>query len=665
MKKKGGFGLFYGLLFSISLSLLYIHKPGVIDFLDNKIYDARLKRLCIDETPGNPVIVDIDEKSLNTFGQWPWPRRRIALLLEKIRGMGASSVGIDILLAEPDGSSPHRIKKELLRDLNVDVEFKGLPRDMWDNDKILADALSRGPFVMGFQFLFDHGIRSEPCVLHPLNLAILKKGGASDDPPPFFSAPGALCSLDVLAKASAASGFLNAAPDRDGILRSAPLIIEHENKFYPSLALAVLARFLKVEQVFLKSGPHGWEFLHLDQIAIPLSANGSLLIRYRGRGKSFPYISAGDILSDRIPGESIRGKIVLLGTSASGMKDFRSTPLDPMMPGVEIHAAIVDTILGGDFFSRPGWIFGLELLLVLASGAISTLLLAWSRAGWSLLLLALGALGVWWISEWALQARGVYISPVFPFITLGFNFTVLTSLKFWKEQRLVKRRTRELALTQQATIECMTSLVEARDPETGGHIKRTQAYVMILAKHLKKHPDYKKQLDDEYIELLYYCAPLHDIGKVGVQDKVLLKPGKLSDEEFEEMKKHTVYGRDAILSAETRLGENSFFHVARNVVYAHHEKWDGSGYPEHLKGEDIPLFGRLMAVADVYDALISKRVYKPPMSHKKAIQIIVEGKGVYFDPDIVDAFLEVEDRFLEIALKYLDFEEERTILEVG
>ncbi|MCP4694711.1 MAG: HD domain-containing protein, partial [Desulfobacterales bacterium] len=193
------------------------------------------------------------------------------------------------------------------------------------------------------------------------------------------------------------------------------------------------------------------------------------------------------------------------------------------------------------------------------------------------------------------------------------------------------------------------------DPETGGHIKRTQEYVMVLAKQLQKRPGFENQLDNEYIELLYYCAPLHDIGKVGVQDKILLKPGKLNDEEYEEMKKHTVYGRDAIMSAEENLGEKAFFHVARNVVYAHHEKWDGSGYPEHLKGEEIPLFGRIMAVADVYDALISKRVYKPPMSHTKAVQIIVADKGEYFDPDIVDAFLEVEDRFLEIARKYLDF----------
>ncbi|MCP4687812.1 MAG: HD domain-containing protein, partial [Desulfobacterales bacterium] len=247
------------------------------------------------------------------------------------------------------------------------------------------------------------------------------------------------------------------------------------------------------------------------------------------------------------------------------------------MPGVEVHATIVDNILREEFFSRPKWFDGLEFFLALVSGVLSTLFLAWSRAGRSLLLLVLNAVVLWGISEWALRARGVFISPVIPLLTLGCNFSALTLLKFWREQRRVKKRTRELALTQQAIIECMTSLAEVRDPETGGHIKRTQEYVMVLAKQLQKRPGFENQLDDEYIELLYYCAPLHDIGKVGVQDKILLKPGKLNDEEYEEMKKHTVYARDAIMSAEENLGEKAFFHVARNVVYAHHEKWDGSG----------------------------------------------------------------------------------------
>jgi len=232
-------------------------------------------------------------------------------------------------------------------------------------------------------------------------------------------------------------------------------------------------------------------------------------------------------------------------------------------------------------------------------------------------------------------------------------------------ENLVKERTRRLALTQAVTIESLATLAEYRDPETGGHIKRTQNYVKALAVHLKEHPRYRDELNDETIELLYLSAPLHDLGKVAVPDHILLKAGKLTDEEFEEMKKHTVYGHEALLITEQKLGEDTFLHYAREIAYTHQEKWDGSGYPSGLKGEEIPLAGRLMALADVYDALISKRVYKPPFPHEKAVQIIVEGKDLHFDPDLVDAFVELQETFRNIALTFADYEEERQMLGGG
>ncbi len=232
-------------------------------------------------------------------------------------------------------------------------------------------------------------------------------------------------------------------------------------------------------------------------------------------------------------------------------------------------------------------------------------------------------------------------------------------------ENLVKERTRRLALTQAVTIESLATLAEYRDPETGGHIKRTQNYVKALAVHLKEHPRYGDELNDDIIELLYLSAPLHDLGKVGVPDHILLKAGKLTDEEFEEMKKHTVYGHDALLITEQKLGEDTFLQYAREIAYTHQEKWDGSGYPSGLKGDEIPLAGRLMALADVYDALISKRVYKPPFPHEKAVQIIVEGRGQHFDPDLVDAFVELQETFRNIALTFADYEEERQMLGGG
>ncbi len=240
-------------------------------------------------------------------------------------------------------------------------------------------------------------------------------------------------------------------------------------------------------------------------------------------------------------------------------------------------------------------------------------------------------------------------------LTLARDF--LESQNSILEQKVVER-TKELVLTQDVTIFSMAVLAEFRDPETGGHIKRTQGYVRALANRLKTSKKFAGIFDNATIELLYKSAPLHDIGKVGVPDSILMKPGKLTDAEFVEMKKHTIYGKDAITAAEKMLGgESTFLRIAREIAGSHQEKWDGSGYPEGLKGDEIPVPARLMAVADVYDALISKRVYKPAFSHGKALSIIVEGKGKHFDPDIIEVFTEITDEFRNIALEFADAEE--------
>ena len=219
----------------------------------------------------------------------------------------------------------------------------------------------------------------------------------------------------------------------------------------------------------------------------------------------------------------------------------------------------------------------------------------------------------------------------------------------------VQKRTREVSAIQYVTILALTSLAETRDSDTGNHIRRTQNYVKVLAKKLQAHPHFESSLSDATIEILFKSAPLHDIGKVGIPDSILRKPGKLSPEEFAIMKTHTTLGKEAIEHAEEQLGmEVDFLNVAKEIAYSHHEKWDGSGYPLGLQKEAIPVSGRLMAVADVYDALISKRVYKEGMPHMKAVSIIVEGRGSHFDPDVVDAFVELQEVFHSIAQTYGD-----------
>jgi putative two-component system response regulator len=219
---------------------------------------------------------------------------------------------------------------------------------------------------------------------------------------------------------------------------------------------------------------------------------------------------------------------------------------------------------------------------------------------------------------------------------------------------LVRERTQELALTKEVTIEAMAIIAEWRDPETGGHIKRTQNYVRLLAEHLATTPKYASALDENTVELLYLSAPLHDVGKVSIPDSILLKPDRLTDDEFMEMKRHTTRGRDALATAERKLGGNSFLRLAREIAYGHHERWDGKGYPQGIAEDATPLPARLMAVADVYDALTSRRVYKPALPHEEVANMIRQGRGGQFDPDVVDAFWHLRGNFQAIAQRFQD-----------
>jgi putative two-component system response regulator len=222
-------------------------------------------------------------------------------------------------------------------------------------------------------------------------------------------------------------------------------------------------------------------------------------------------------------------------------------------------------------------------------------------------------------------------------------------------ERLVEERSQEAELLKDVIIEAMGELAEYRDPETGSHIHRTRAYVQLLAETLVNQGHFLDQLTPEYIVLLWKSAPLHDIGKVAIRDSILLKPGKLTAEEFEEMKMHTLFGEEVIANLEQMAGQpTSFLSCAKEIAGSHHEKYDGAGYPRGLAGETIPLAGRIMAIADVYDALISKRVYKNSLSHEEAMRIMLEGKGSHFDPVLIDAFVEVEPQFNQIAATHAD-----------
>lgn len=267
--------------------------------------------------------------------------------------------------------------------------------------------------------------------------------------------------------------------------------------------------------------------------------------------------------------------------------------------------------------------------------------------------------------EYGLQlgAADYITKPVQPTVVLARVRTQLEAKRardWLKDQNAfleaeVARRMAENELIQSVSIRALAHLAETRDPETGNHILRTQGYVHLLATRLRNHPRFAALFTERNIELLARSAPLHDIGKVGIPDHILLKPGKLTPDEWEIMQTHAQIGARAIEHAEQDIEKSvEFLALAKEIAHWHHEKWDGSGYPDGLAGDDIPVSARLMAVADVFDAIISLRVYKPPMPFDVARDIIAAGRGQHFDPDMADAFLAGFEDFAAIARRHQD-----------
>ena len=213
-------------------------------------------------------------------------------------------------------------------------------------------------------------------------------------------------------------------------------------------------------------------------------------------------------------------------------------------------------------------------------------------------------------------------------------------------ERVLSLETRDL------TIFALAKLAESRDPETGAHLERVCNYSRLLAQQLSTVPKFQHEVDDGYVRMMYQTSPLHDIGKVAIPDCVLLKPGRLSDREFEIMKAHTILGAQTLDAALREHPEAKFLKMARDIAATHHERWDGSGYPAKIKGTQIPLCGRIVSVADVYDALTTKRVYKGAFAHEVARAMILEERGSHFDPDVIDAFLSCEQQFIDVRDRF-------------
>lgn len=642
-----------GLLLTLCISLLLLFQPRFVQQTELRLYDTMLSDRPLPPKTAIPVMVGIDDESLEAYGQWPWPRYRLARLVQRLRELGADVVALDFLMPEPDRTSPEVIIAERERDQGSST-VAGRSVRLDSNSQRLAEAMAGGKTILGYYFNF-FGTGKDGSPDFPVSPGGMVVASATTSAAEWPKPAGMLRSMPELTAAAGAEGFTNAQHDVDGVLRRAPLLLQYHGEYSPSLALGAL--LLASTNRSLRLVNNGSETaLAWSNRRIPLDRNGNLMIDFRGGKKNFPYLSAQDVLRGTQKAGSLRGKIVIVGAWARGLGDVHQVPAGQALNGLEVHATIIDNILSGSFISRPDWARAAEFFAIILLGVLSTLLLSQSGFVLSLLSVIAGCGGCYLGGRELLLSAGTFVSPLLPMVTPVIVMTFLSMLKYGIEARKVLQRNRDLLEAQDAIIICMSALAATRDEETGGHILRTRKYVEILARHLATFPAYR-YLDEISIDLLAKSAPLHDIGKVGIPDRILLKPGPLTEEEFAVIKTHTLIGAHALERA-INLTEHpeslDFLHYAQQMTESHHEKWDGSGHPHGLSGTDIPLAGRLMALADVYDALVCKRVYKGSFSHADAKEFILKGSGTHFDPDVVAAFVAKNEEFIRVSEKFAD-----------
>ena len=611
-----------GLVPTVAVAVLSLYRPAALASLDFGVYDTLSRALPTHVPSDRIVIVDVDERSLATVGQWPWRRDVMGRLIDRLRDAGASVVALDVVFAERDRYEGHEVNP----------------------DDALAVTLRKGRVVLGYAMTFD-GTHHAPrtCVRHPLGVAVVHPADDQTDDP-FFHATGAVCNLESLSEAAGMSGFLNAAPDSDGILRLVPLLVEFDGRVFPALSLAAVSTFTGAKPVAVRiSNVNSSTLVLTGNRTVTLDGKGNLLLRYRGPKRTFHYASAVDVLEGKTGPDTFARKIVFIGTTALGTREVVSTPIDTLFAGVEVHATAADNLLQQDLIRRPEFGVALETQIVLCLGVLSALLFLRFGLYWGGSIATLCGAMVWGSAFWTMASDGTALSPLYPTLGLLSALGAMTIAGFTLERRRADQAGVDNDTSRRLMVQTLLSLTGIRDFETGRHSVRTQRYARILAEELAKHPSYHEYLTPDRVELLASLAPLHDIGKVGVPDAVLNKPGGLTPEELAEMRKHPAHGRAVIENAERAAGVRDDFtlRIAKDIVYTHHEKWDGSGYPQGLRGAAIPIPGRVMAVVDVYDAITSPRSYHAPMTQQEATAFILKGRGTHFDPAVVDAFVRV------------------------
>jgi adenylate cyclase len=438
----------------IALVLFFIDAP-FLRFMELKALDLRMVSRGVIPAGGETIIVAIDEKSLSELGRWPWPRTTIAKLVDALKGYGAKAVGFDIVFAEPDANSSLNAVTELSREAKEagirDARLLGLLEEkqkLADTDAALAQSIEKaGNVTLGYFFhisekdvghLTEQEIAAgEKEIANSRFQMVRARKGANEAL--LTHAYAAQPNLPRLSEFAGNSGYFNSFPDSDGVIRWSPLIIKFRDNYYTSLALSMIAQYLDWPMLVLNLAEYGVESVILDKLEIPTEERGRMLINYLGPGKTFPHYSVSDILNDRLPAETFKGKIVLVGATATGIYDMRVTPFSAVYPGIEIHATVIDNILHRNFLIHSGWTRFLDICTIIVMGLIMGTAIPRLKAVAGIAL-CLALIGAFVAANAAVFIKlNVWMNLIYPALTMITIYLGITIYRYVTEEREKKK----------------------------------------------------------------------------------------------------------------------------------------------------------------------------------------------------------------------------------
>jgi len=433
-----------GLALTLGCLLLYLFEPHFVRAVSRIAYDTLLRTHTRPPQSGQVAIVDLDESSLEAYGQWPWPRYLLATLTDRIAESGASVIGFDIVFAEKDRTSPVNLERAMNEYFDVDLPFTELPETLRDFDSLFARALQGHQTVLGcYMHATDAAHAAQTTGPDPLYRGTFYTIGTGDAHAHLFQAGGITFSIPELREAAASSAFFNTVPDFDSVVRSVPLLWAHgTQRLYPSMALEAVRLHWGIQQTGIVHSPSGIEHLRLNNVAVPTDAHGRLVVNYRSAEgdpsdlcRPFPTYSAAAVLEGRVGADRLRDKIVLIGTSAAGLRDLRATPLCPAFAGVHILATVVDNILSGDFLYLPAWLRAVDLSAIAFMGLFLTWVIHKQRAWWSFITTCAVIAALLASSVLVLHLWNLVLVPVRVLSAVIVIYPVLTMIRYWEHER--------------------------------------------------------------------------------------------------------------------------------------------------------------------------------------------------------------------------------------